>query len=58
MSQIVAKITENVKENCRIFTKIQTSITPCKKQNPKKSPFIPHSRMYVLLNDTTHKSLQ
>ena len=37
MCQVVAKITENVNKNSRMFTKLQTSITPYKKGKSKKS---------------------
>ena len=35
LRQILAKITEKVNKNCRIFTKFQSSISPFKYQNSK-----------------------
>ena len=56
LCQILAKIIENVKKNCRVFTQLLTSITPCKTEF--EIFLIPYSRMYVLFNDTTHNSLR
>ena len=38
------------------FTKLQTSITPCKIRNSKKNPFNSYSALDGLFNETAHNS--